>query len=72
MALVTFLESVANWKPGTPRLSLLFGVPEYLRSLRFSRIELEGPNRSVGGRPAQYDWEDAKLYFLNLVSAAIQ
>jgi hypothetical protein len=46
---------------------LLFGVPEYLRHLRFSQIELKSSARAGAGRPAQYDWEDAKLYFLNLL-----
>jgi hypothetical protein len=65
--IVTFLESLANWKPGARPPSLLFGVPEYLRHLRFSRIKLKGRARSGAGRPDEYDWEDAKLYFLHLV-----
>jgi hypothetical protein len=65
--LVTFLESLANWKPGTPPPSLLFGVPEYLRDLRFSQIELKGPARAGAGRPEKHDWEEGLLFAQQLL-----
>jgi hypothetical protein len=65
--IVSLLEGLANWKQGAPLPSFPYGVAEYLKHLRFSRIELKGPARAGAGRPEEYDWEDAKLKFLQLI-----
>jgi hypothetical protein len=63
------LQSFAAWRPGTRPPALLAGTTEYVRNLRFRRIERKGSARAGAGHPEEFDWIEAEQYAMVLLKA---
>jgi hypothetical protein len=61
--LVKFLQALAV---GSRPPILPFGMPEYLRNLRFRTAERSSA-RAGAGRPEEHDWDEAKQYAFSLL-----
>jgi hypothetical protein len=63
------LQGLAAWRAGTRPPTLLAGTAEYVRNLRFRRIEQKGLARARGGHPEEFDWIEAEQFAMELLKA---